>query len=635
MKTLQQLRLLVMAILSPVAIAAQTPIVTVNVTNIVSAGTASYTAPGANNSSLSGNTYNYTFGAATQTSYNLKDLNNFVIGSDVFSYSYTANSIVKIRRADNPVVSGNRSLLWFESISTADPAGIAIVNPYKENMENIFDDNTFNAGTDNIFGNQGDGNGNNNNIERLDVIFPKGIIPTQNSKCGFAVFERGADNAHDPFVIAAITAVDNAGNPTQYGPLIRVNTPNWGNIPSSTTNYQIVRRDPAIETNLRVSTSGTQNIGGVYISMSDLSISNGTRVYGYSLFPLDVPMGAADADLVDYNDPTFFPRNTSGITTQGGLDMLAITGLFSTPNSFLIPPIAYDITMTPIVQASPILPFIATAFNSTIASYTVQTIPPVTQGVLYVTVNGAEIPITIGMVLTPEQINSMSFVPYPSFTGNVLFTYSATDSNNLLSNIANYTIPVIAQPSTILPVNLLNFTASFDSKKVELYWQTANGGNSSYYVIERSTDGNNFEPVSTITATNITQHSSYQSSDDLFFFLAEKVYYRLKIVDINGQYKYSTIIEIDLDRKAPSTTVKIWPNPFNDQLSAVYYSETEGPASINFSDMNGRTVLTAAVTLKKGQNSFVITQAQRLNPGMYIMQVAMAGKTQCIKVAKQ
>lgn len=57
----------------------QTSIITVTVNNIPAAGTATYTASGANGSSLSANTYNYIFGTVTQTSYNLKDLNNFTI----------------------------------------------------------------------------------------------------------------------------------------------------------------------------------------------------------------------------------------------------------------------------------------------------------------------------------------------------------------------------------------------------------------------------------------------------------------------------------------------------------------------------------------------------------------------------
>ena len=83
------------------------------------------------------------------------------------------------------------------------------------------------VGSDNLFGHQGDSNGNNNNIARLDAVFTASGI-TVNNTLTLAVFERGATNGHDGFQIAAITAVDAQGNPTAYGPLINIPAGKWG-----------------------------------------------------------------------------------------------------------------------------------------------------------------------------------------------------------------------------------------------------------------------------------------------------------------------------------------------------------------------------------------------------------------------
>lgn len=635
MKTHYKLNCLFAFLLFAKITLAQTPIVTVNVTTTTAAGSASYTASGASGSSLVGNTYNYTFGAATQTSYNLKDLNNFVLGSDVFSYSYSANSYVKIRRVDNAQVTGNRSLLWLESIFGTDPSKISVINPYKENMENIFDDNTFNAGTDNIFGNQGDGNGNNNNIERFDVIFPYGIVPADNGKSGFAVFERGDDNVHDPFVIAPITAIDAAGNPTAYGKIVRVATNKYGNIPSSSTNYNIVRRDIAIESNLRVSTSGTQNIGGVFLSLSDLNISNGTRVYGYSLFPVDLKITATSADLVDYTNATNFPRSTSSNTTLGGLDLLAITGIFGVPNSILIPPTAYDIVMPPIINAVTINPFIATAVNTTIATYTVQTIPPASQGVLSAYVAGILTPVVPGQVLTPSQITTMTFVPDTAFTGNVVFTYSATDNHNLKSNIANYTIPVIARPTSILEIKLSDFTVVADNKSIQLNWQTVSELNSSYFEIQRSYDGKNFEPIATETARNGgAAVSNYTTTDDLFFYTGTVAYYRLKMVTIFGTYTWSPTVKVQLDATSQQK-MKVWPNPFESQFTLSFNSDTSEPVSIMVSSSTGAVLYNYNATAKKGFNSIVVHTLHSPPQGIYLVTLRSSTKTEIISVVKK
>lgn len=91
--------------------------------------------------------------------------------------------------------------------------------------------------------------------------------------------------------------------------------------------------------------------------------------------------------------------------------------------------------------------------GAAISSYTVQTIPPASEGVVKYCATaptacapGTLTSITAGTTLSPAQAQSLHFDPAPTFTGNSTFTYSATDANNMQSNIANYTIPVYNNP---------------------------------------------------------------------------------------------------------------------------------------------------------------------------------------------
>jgi hypothetical protein len=83
------------------------------------------------------------------------------------------------------------------------------------------------VGSDNLFGHQGDANGNNNNVARLDAVFTTSGI-TVNSTLTLAVFERGTPTTNDGFQVAAITALDAHGNPAAYGPLVNIPTGTWG-----------------------------------------------------------------------------------------------------------------------------------------------------------------------------------------------------------------------------------------------------------------------------------------------------------------------------------------------------------------------------------------------------------------------
>jgi len=618
---------------------AQTPVVNVNTSLLSSQDATTYSAAGANGSSFSSNTYQYKFGTASQADNHLKKLNSFTIGADIYSYVQNANSVVKIRRVDNQSVIGSRTLLWMEKAASATNTTIAAANEYNDNMESVFDGNSLNQGTDNLFANQGDGNGNNNNIERLDVIFLGGVISTVNTKVGFALFERGDNNAHDPFVIAAITAVDTDGTPTAYGNPLRVNGSHYGNLASSSINYYIVRKDPAIELNLRMSTSGTQNIGAVFISFNDLGINPGQKIYGYSVVAYDLPAGATGANLVNYHNSTYFPTNTSSATAQGGIDLIALTGVLSAPNAIILPPTADNIIIPAMPNTALITsidPFVAKAASGDIGSYTIQTIPADSEGILYICDNGNCTPVTAGQVISPAQITLLSFQPNPSFTGDAVFYYFATDTYNQVSNVASYTIPVTGITSGTLPVTILGFTGSIDKKLVQLNWQTSLELNSSYFEAQKSSDGTSFETFATFTArgnSNVT--SNYQATDDLFFYLKNAVFYRIKMVDTDGKFKYSAVLIIKLNAAAVKNNVKAWPVPYVNALNVEYNSEINQQVTISISNINGAKTLTTTSNVRKGQNIITINQAQSTPSGTYLLTISNGTKMETIKVVKQ
>jgi hypothetical protein len=302
-------------------------------------------------------------------------------------------------------------------------------------------------------------------------------------------------------------------------------------------------------------------------------------------------------------------------------------------HSFDTNPVATDITMTPIVQASPILPFAATAINGSISSYTVVTVPPASEGVLTIDMNGTPMPISEGMMLSADLVNSITFTPDPSFTGDVVFTYSATDENSLTSNVASYTIPVVAKPPVILPVSLLNFTGNINNKKAQLQWQTTQENNSSYFELQRSEDGKSFETIATVTAKGNTSINNYQHTDDLFFYNYKTVYYRIKMVDSNGKFKYSGIVILELDATVKGS-IKAWPLPFSSNLNIAYNSETDETVKITMHSVNGATVITGSSIVNKGNNNITFNQAQSIPPGTYLLTISSSTKAQTIKVIK-
>jgi VCBS repeat-containing protein len=243
-------------------------------------------------------------------------LNGFRAGGKDYSILKLVDE-AKFQRVDNSKVQGQRHIYFLEKGSNNSIGSSAIFT-----MENAVRSNFINGGTDNVFANNA--GVNFNNIERVDFLIKSGLIVKQEyvNDAGFLLLERAGN---DSFKIAAITAIDANGNPSQFGNLISLPTSTWGNsgIPIITDVFQNQSNWNAPKLTASV---GSQNIHGIFISISSLGIASGQTVYGYALFPGDIN---SSNDLVSLSD---FPKNTSDSSGNGGLDLISSGGLFIPKN---------------------------------------------------------------------------------------------------------------------------------------------------------------------------------------------------------------------------------------------------------------------------------------------------------------
>lgn len=121
----------------------------------------------------------------------------------------------------------------------------------------------------------------------------------------------------------------------------------------------------------------------------------------------------------------------------------------------------------------------------------------------------------------------------------------------------------VGSPGSPLPVELTDFTAQWidHGKKTRLLWQTSSEVNNSHFEIERSMDGHHFEMIGQIegNGTSAALHF-YQFDDQNLPVAPERIYYRLKQVDFDGQYEYSSIVSLE-NRGTEGASLVIYPNP--------------------------------------------------------------------------
>jgi hypothetical protein len=169
-----------------------------------------------------------------------------------------------------------------------------------------------------------------------------------------------------------------------------------------------------------------------------------------------------------------------------------------------------------------------------------------------------------------------------------------------------------------------------------LKWKTENEINTSHFLVERSIDGNHFDAIGTVAANgnNINGSVFNYSFTDVEAANQQSLllYYRLKVVDRDGVFKYSSVITISLNDITGKLTVS--PNPAVSEAKVNISSPADGRIEWKLIDNTGRVVLQNSEHVKKGNgNSFTINM-NKLSSGSYYLSVSGAGIDQKVNLQK-
>ncbi len=117
------------------------------------------------------------------------------------------------------------------------------------------------------------------------------------------------------------------------------------------------------------------------------------------------------------------------------------------------------------------------------------------------------------------------------------------------------------------PVKMKRLSVEQQGAMILLRWETGSVHDFFGFGVERSVNGRDFEPLDFIAAlTQGEQQIEYEYADRNA--AVERYWYRLRLVDLNGQFEYSEAVEIFL--AAPSTFAlhQNFPNPFSSAQTA-------------------------------------------------------------------
>lgn len=256
-------------------------------------------------------------------------------------------------------------------------------------------------------------------------------------------------------------------------------------------------------------------------------------------------------------------------------------------------------------------------------------------------------------VAIPEKGSKTFIVGFNNIPPNYAYTHLTGDPENRFINSKSDTISGRTQPfvlhagemrkdidggikkapGVVLPLIINQFNGNYSDGMIQLAWNTYSEINIEYFDVERSTDGINFRQIGKVNTASgqLNSNTNYNYLD----ITAQRGtnYYRLAMVDNNGNYTYSKTIMLNVDVKGISVMI-VYPNPFSRRVQIRVTSDKAEKVAINIINSNGVLMSTQEAHTQVGDNNITIQKVDALPGGVYYIEVASSTRSLKTKVMK-
>lgn len=182
---------------------------------------------------------------------------------------------------------------------------------------------------------------------------------------------------------------------------------------------------------------------------------------------------------------------------------------------------------------------------------------------------------------------------------------------------------IIVAQGAVLPITLERFTGNLVNCQPRLSWKVADAIQFSHFVVERSTDGENFSAIADLPYTGAAE---YRHTD----LVPENGtnHYRLKLVDLDGAFANSRIVSVNMS--CALNQIAIYPTITRNRVQIVLPVGNKGP-KIQLYNISGQQVNRVA----QGSGTLRTIDLAGLPNGMYVLQVINGIEIRSFKVQKQ
>jgi hypothetical protein len=202
-----------------------------------------------------------------------------------------------------------------------------------------------------------------------------------------------------------------------------------------------------------------------------------------------------------------------------------------------------------------------------------------------------------------------------------LFAYIGT-TNTDITTAATHTV---TNEITPLPVELASFTATTNKNSITLNWATSFETNNRGFEIERRlTAKSDWEKAGFVSGNGTTEEGkSYIFTERVS---TGKYNYRLKQLDINGNFEYFALTEaVEIGIPTSFAISQNYPNPFNPTTKIDFEVPRDGMINIVLFDISGREVARPVSSFRQAGYYTVTVNASGLASGAYFYMMTSDG----------
>jgi hypothetical protein len=184
-------------------------------------------------------------------------------------------------------------------------------------------------------------------------------------------------------------------------------------------------------------------------------------------------------------------------------------------------------------------------------------------------------------------------------------------------------------PNFGLPVELTSFVSNVNGRQVNLNWETKTEVNTRQFEIDRAlvnaTGSVTWTTVGSVqaTGTSVTPKQYTYTEKNL---QTGKYQYRLKIIDNDGSFEYSKVVETEVAVPKEFAISQNYPNPFNPTTKIDYQVPVDAKVIMEVYSITGQKVVELVNQDQQAGFYSVNFGASKLASGVYIYRIAATEK---------